>query len=199
MAASPWFFVPGDGCMKKLLAGFSAVLIASAALVVIAADVESGLPVGEKVGAYNVKDITGPNAGTSLCYRCSYGPRPVVNVFAREVNDDLAKLIVEVDKLVEANKDKKMAAFVTVLAEDADKMAPKLEALAKKHNIKNVPLTIFDGESGPPDYKISEKADFTVMQWSKHEVKSNVAVGKGDKLDAKVIKKVVTETEKILN
>jgi hypothetical protein len=185
--------------MKKLLAGFSAVLVAAAGLMVVAAEVESGLPVGESVGAYNVKDITGPSAGKSLCYRCQYGARPVVNVFTREVNDDLAKLVKEVDKLVEANKDKKMAAFVTVLAEDADKIAPKLEEMAKKNGIKNVPLTVFDGESGPPDYKISEKADVTVLMWSKHEVKAKTAIGKGDKLDATVIKKVVADTEKILN
>jgi hypothetical protein len=183
--------------MKKMLAGFAAVLLVAGA--VVAADVESGLKPGESVGAYNVKDITGPNAGKSLCYRCNYGARPVINVFTRQVNDDVAKLVKEVDQLVEQNKDKKMAAFVTVLAEDADKIAPKLEELAKKHGIKNVPLTIFDGDSGPSDYKISEKADVTVLEWSKGEVKANIAVAKGGKVDEKVIKSVVASSEKILN
>lgn len=183
--------------MKKFLAGFAAVLLVAG--VVIAADVESGLKVGESVGAYNVKDITGPHAGTSLCYRCSYGARPVINVFTRELNDDVAKLIVQVDKLVGENKDKQMRAFVTVLAEDADKIAPKLEALAKKNGIKNVPLTIFDGEAGPSDYKISDKADVTVLLWNKHEVKANVSVAKGGKVDDKVIKSVIAGSEKILN
>lgn len=36
---------------------------------VFAADVKSGLQVGDSAGAYNVKDCTGPNAGKSLCYR----------------------------------------------------------------------------------------------------------------------------------
>jgi hypothetical protein len=36
----------------------------------IAADaVQSGLKVGESVNAFNVDDITGPNKGTTLCYR----------------------------------------------------------------------------------------------------------------------------------
>lgn len=30
---------------------------------------KSGLQVGEKAGAFNVQDITGPNKGQSLCYR----------------------------------------------------------------------------------------------------------------------------------
>ena len=183
--------------MKKFLASFAAVLVVAG--MVIAAEVESGLKVGDQVGAYNVKDITGPNAGKSLCYRCNYGARPVINVFTRTTGDDLAKLVKEVDKLVEENKDKKMAAFVTVLAEDADKIAPKLGEMAKKNGIKNVPLTIFDGESGPSDYKISDKADVTVLLWNKHEVKANVSVAKGGKIDDKVIKTVVAGSEKILN
>jgi hypothetical protein len=31
--------------------------------------VQSGLKVGEPVNAFNVDDITGPNKGTTLCYR----------------------------------------------------------------------------------------------------------------------------------
>src|SRR5262249_28658087 len=126
------------GRMKKLIAGFCVAMLVG--LVAQAADLESGLQPGEKVGAYNVKDITGPNAGKSLCYRCKFGARPVVNVFARNVDDNLAKLVVQVDKIVAENKDKNMAAFVTVLAEDADKIAPQLEEIAKKNDIKNVPL-----------------------------------------------------------
>lgn len=33
------------------------------------ADLKSGLQVGDGAGAYNVRDVTGPNAGKSLCYR----------------------------------------------------------------------------------------------------------------------------------
>lgn len=37
--------------------------------VAIAADLQSGLQVGQSAGAYNVKDITGPDKGRSLCLR----------------------------------------------------------------------------------------------------------------------------------
>jgi hypothetical protein len=37
--------------------------------VAVAAEIKSGLQVGDSAGAYNVKDCTGPNAGKSLCYR----------------------------------------------------------------------------------------------------------------------------------
>ena len=47
----------------------SIALAVAVAGVVIAADVQSGLAVGEHAGAFNVKDITGPNKPKSLCYR----------------------------------------------------------------------------------------------------------------------------------
>ena len=47
----------------------SVVLLCAAAGVALAADITSGLQEGEAAGAYNVKDITGPNKGKSLCYR----------------------------------------------------------------------------------------------------------------------------------
>ncbi|MCA9152841.1 MAG: hypothetical protein KDA92_26240 [Planctomycetales bacterium] len=184
--------------MKSMVTLLSALLVAVLTISANAEDLKSGLQVGDSPGAFNVKDITGPNKGKSLCYRCSYGSRPVVSVFARDVNADLAKLVKEVDEIVGKNDDKKMAAFVVVLAEDADVVAPKLEAMAKENGIKNVPLTIYDGEAGPQDYKIAEGSDVTVMMWNKSKVKSNVALAKG-KLDTKAIESIVSETDKILN
>jgi hypothetical protein len=46
-----------------------AVLVATLATLAQAGEIESGLQVGEKAGAFNVKDVTGPKKGTSLCYR----------------------------------------------------------------------------------------------------------------------------------
>ena len=55
--------------MRKIMGTSLAVLVACSAAVVTAGDVESGLQVGDRVGAFNVKDVTGPRKGTSLCYR----------------------------------------------------------------------------------------------------------------------------------
>jgi hypothetical protein len=181
----------------KRFALFCGAVAALALSVAVAEELKSGLAIGEAPGAFNVNDITGPNKGTSLCYRCQYGARPVVAVFARDVNDNLAKVIKDVDGLVEKNKEKDLKAFVVVLSEDADKVAPKLEALAKKNDIKNVPLTTFDGAAGPEEYKISKDADVTVLMWNKSEVKSNFALPKG-KLDAAAAKKIVAAAEKLV-
>lgn len=54
--------------MKQFVLASMAMGLAIAG-VVAAADLKSGLQVGEDAGAFNVKDITGPNKGKSLCYR----------------------------------------------------------------------------------------------------------------------------------
>jgi hypothetical protein len=54
--------------MKRfVLTSFAIACVVAGA--VAAADLTSGLQVGEDAGAFNVKDITGPNKGKSLCYR----------------------------------------------------------------------------------------------------------------------------------
>ena len=55
--------------MKKVLPASVALLVAVCGVVAIAGDVTSGLQVGESTKAFNVKDVTGPNKGRSLCYR----------------------------------------------------------------------------------------------------------------------------------
>jgi hypothetical protein len=53
----------------KLLAPTVALVCVTAGAFAWADELKSGLQLGEHAGAYNVKDITGPNKGKSLCYR----------------------------------------------------------------------------------------------------------------------------------
>ena len=77
----------------------------------------------------------------------------------------MASLVKQLDKQVESNKSKKMASFVVLLTEDPDAAESELKAFAEKHNIKNGPLTIFEGSAGPEKYKIAKEADVTVNLW----------------------------------
>ena len=56
---------------SSLAKGVSAVVVAIVMMgTCLAGDaVESGLKVGESVNPFLVDDITGPNKGTTLCYR----------------------------------------------------------------------------------------------------------------------------------
>jgi len=183
--------------MKKFSGVAAACLLAVTGMALAADKLESGLPVGETVPAFNVRDITGPNEGKKLCYRCQYGARPVVTVFTRELTDNVKELVKKIDAKVGDNKDKKMAAFVVVLTEDPDAVEPKLKSLAESAKISNTPLTIVEGASGPPEYKLSKDAEVTVMMWVESEVKVNQAFAKG-KLDKKAVDSLVGQTKKIL-
>jgi transcriptional regulator of nitric oxide reductase len=164
----------------------------------IAADaLKSGLPVGDQVPAFNVRDITGPNKGKTLCYRCKYGDRPVVAVFTRKVDDTVNELVKKIDAQVGKNEAKKMAAFVVVLTDEPDVLEPKLEAVAKDAKVEHTPLTIIEGQTGPPDYKLAKDAEVTVMMWVDSTVKVNHAFEKG-KLDKGAIETIVKDTKKIL-
>lgn len=187
--------------MKKVLTPVLALAVASSALIASAAEkaeVKSGLKEGSFVGAFNVKDVTGPSKGKSLCYRCKFGGRPVVTIFTRSVDDKVASLIKNIDKQVGKNSEKQMKAFVVLLTDDPDAAEPKLAELAKKNKIKNVPLTVFDGIAGPPSYKLKKDAEVTVLMWNKSRVKANHGFAKGG-LDAKAVKTVSAETKKILD
>jgi hypothetical protein len=121
----------------------------------------------------------------------------VVNVFAREITDDLISLIRKLDETIGDNGAKKMAGFVVLLTDDPDPLEKKLETLAEKHKLENLPLTVFDGIAGPRSYKIAEKADVTVMMWVESTVKVNHVFEKG-KLDKAAIETILKDTEKIL-
>lgn len=122
----------------------------------------------------------------------------MVAIFTRSITDDLTGLVKDIDKQVADNKSKRMAAFVVLLSDDPDADEKKLQDLAEKHKIKNVPLTIYDGTAGPPRYKVAKDAEVTVMMWQRTRVKANHAFAKG-KLDADGVKAVAKDTSKILN
>ena len=90
-----------------------------------------------------------------------------------------------------------MAGFLVLLTEDPDAAEVALKAFAKKHRIKNVPLTIYEGSAGPEQYKIAKDADVTVNLWVGKISKANHVFAKG-KLNKKGIAAVIADTSKIV-
>lgn len=121
----------------------------------------------------------------------------MVTVFAREITDNLTSLVRKIDEQVGEHKDEQLSSFIVLLTDDPDAVETKLQELAEKHKIDDVPLTVFDGEAGPPSYKISKDADVTVLLWRGTEVKVNHAFAKGE-LDEKAVDKIVADVPKIL-
>lgn len=181
-------------------------MIASSLLVAMAvcgtaesADIESGLVIGSYPKAYNVTDVTGPAAGNGLlCYRCRYGSQPVVNIFAHKLDENVVKLIKQIDSIVGENRDHRMAAFVVLLSDKPDTEEANLQSVAKASDLKHTPLTVYSDSEGPASYRLSKDADVTVMMWVDQEVKVNHALKFAD-LNAQTIKAISEDTSKILN
>ncbi len=60
----------------------------------------------------------------------------MVNVFTREITDNLASLVKKIEKIVADNSEKKMAAFVVHLTDDLDASEATLKKLAKTQKLK---------------------------------------------------------------
>jgi hypothetical protein len=124
----------------------------------------------------------------------------VINIQTREITDNLASLVKQIDAMVDNAADRSndtKHAFVVLITDDPDAAEAKLQKLAEDKQIKNIPLTVFDGIAGPSDYKIAEKAEVTVMMWVDQEVKVNRAFG-ADELDATAVEQVVADAKKHL-
>lgn len=160
----------------------------------------SGLQPGDKAGAFNVQDVTGPRKGKSLCYACAFGRQAVVNIQAREMSPALIGMIKELDAIVDSPasiKGDSKHAFVVYITDDPEFAAKELSEIAQRHKIKNIPLTIFDELTGPVGYKLTPDAEVTIMMWRDTVVAVNHAVLTGD-LSPALVGRVLTDARRHL-
>lgn len=158
---------------------------------------KSGLQPGQAVTSFHVEDVTGPAKGQSICYACRYGSRPVVNVFVREITDEVVTLVRQLDAQVEKHRDEQLQVFLVLLSLDPESDRETLENVAEKHRLKHVPLTLFDGLTGPPKMKIAQRADVTIMLWNEARVTSNHAFT-AEALNDKAVTAVIKEIPDLL-
>lgn len=189
--------------MKKLaVLGVAVVLTASA---VVAGDLKSGPQPGDSVGAYTVEKCAGNPSdnvavGKNLCYRCMLGSKPVVMVFTRKADANLAALVKELDGTLPKHEDKKLSAFVNLIGDkDADALKKTAKEFGEKTKSEHVAIVVpDDSENGPAGYKISPEAEVTVIIYRDGTVAANHAFEAG-KFDKKAITSVIDDTAKILN
>tara|TARA_Y100001960_G_scaffold49352_1_gene50030 strand:- start:371 stop:703 length:333 start_codon:yes stop_codon:yes gene_type:complete len=109
----------------------------------------------------------------------------------------LASLVKKVDNLVEGNSGSQLRAFLCLLAKDTVAAEATLKQFGKKHKIRNVPLTVYNGSAGPANYKIAKKASFTVLFWRGLEIRANYATDK-EALSADDVHNITENVKSIL-
>jgi hypothetical protein len=120
-------------------------------------------------------------------------------MFTRTSDDHLASLVKQLDKFVDENKDKKVAAVVNFLGDDPDALKSAVKQFGEKNNVKHVALAVaVDNENGPKALKISPEADVTVMFYNKKKITANHAVKKGG-LNKDAVGKIIADGKTILD
>jgi len=181
-------------------------------------DFKSGPQVGEVIpGSFAPLNVNGKRKDRYHCLVCDYGLEPVVLVFAREPaegkDETLTGLIKQLDDAVERHQDRFLHSFVVFLSPDApgapaaasDDTADRLvkEATARvelngrlqsrAEKLKNLVLGYFPAE-GPKGYKISDKAEVTVLFYTGFTVEANFAFKTGE-LQSEDVKTILKKVE----
>jgi len=160
--------------------------------------IKPGLQPGDRIGPFNIKEIAGPDEstnGTSFCYTCKYGTKPVVNVFATKIDKNVAALVKKIDEQMQ--KDEALRGYVVLLTQDEDASEAKLKDLWKAEGLKKLPLTTFGTMAGPPAYKINKSAEVSVHMWNKQKVKNAFAFKSTSDITADKVKEIVAAVKKL--
>ncbi len=183
--------------MKKVL---SSVLTMAMCLTFVGSAFGEGLREGAPLAPYHVTKIAGAEAdgipaGKTLCYRCKYGSRPMVLVFANETNGKVAELVKQLDSAVAKHDSEQLKGVVTLLGKDKESLKDRGSKLAAKTGAKHVPIAYLKDESELRGYKLDPKAAVTVVVATDSQVVSSHATS-ADKIDVAGLMK---EVSKVLN
>ena len=124
---------------------------------------------GDPVGVFYVRKVAGAESdgvspGEQLCYRCRYGSRPMVMVFARKTGRRLTDLVRRLDRAVATNRRARLKGLVTFLGKDTKAVQQSATSVAESAIVKEVPVVIAEEtETGPANYKLPDDADVTIV------------------------------------
>ena len=130
---------------------------------------DDGLCKGDSIGAFYVTKVGGAEGdgvevGESLCYRCRYGGRPMVMVFARKAGSNVEKFVKDLDQAVGEASDADLKGLVTMLGAESETLEKEAKTLTSHTGVKNVPVVVSkDPENGPGSYKLNPTAEITVV------------------------------------
>jgi hypothetical protein len=152
--------------------GLAAALLGACA---VAQEPRSGLAVGAPTASIPVVDVTGPYKGQRICYVCEFQDDPNVLAFFRDTSPETGALIVALNELYLANRDKNFKAVAMIVA--GSESAGWLEELSRSAGIE-VPLTFF--RKGPADvaarlYEINPDVANTFLVTKNRYVTANLA------------------------
>lgn len=155
---------------------------------------------GDTVGVFYVTKVAGAEddgvvPGARLCYRCRYGSRPMVMVFARKTGGRLTELVRRLDTAVSTNRQAKLKGLVTLLGGEVTELKERAADVAQTASVKTVPVVVAnEPETGPANYKLPEDAAVTIVVAKDSQVVTTHTY-EVDNID---VSTVMTEVQQIL-
>lgn len=149
---------------------------------------EDSLKQGDSIGVFYVTKVAGAEddgvePGEELCYRCRYGSRPMVIVFARDTGGKVTDLVKQIEAAVTKNEDASLKGLLTLIGEDAASLKEDASKIAEKAGVKNVPVVVAkETKTGPLNYKLAGDAAVTIVIAKDSQV-VNTHVFSADKID----------------
>ncbi len=197
---------------------------AASSIAVSGAELESGIAVGELVASFEVVKCAGAESdevkvGEKLCYVCKYDLRPVVLVFARSSDKRtsdkrssdkrssdkrssdkrLSRLASRLDKTVAKLSDSQLAAFISLIGSESEKLQMRAKRLGAALKLKNVPIVVpvKNTKNGPVEFKLAPNVEISVMFYVEGVVKANYSFAP-EKLDDQGIEAMLDEVAAVL-
>jgi protocatechuate 3,4-dioxygenase beta subunit len=142
------------------------------ALLLSAAPVKSGLQVGEAVPSWQPVHVAGPDRGKRACPTCTYGARPMIQVFTKD-GANAALLATQIERLVKAHEREQLKGFVAVI----DSTPARMRRLARQLGMQKAALCYPAPGHEQTDLrrklKIDPTADNTVIVYRDFVVTAN--------------------------
>jgi len=153
-------------------ANTSLVCLLGIAIIAIAPTSVLGMKIikkGDSVGVFYVTKIAGAKrdgvkVGQRLCYRCRYGTRPMVMVFARKTGKPLSELVGYLEQTISENQNTKLKGLVTLLGQDLDQLKESVNLLVESTAVEEIPIAIASEQAVRANqYQLPEEADITII------------------------------------
>ncbi|MCH1495394.1 MAG: hypothetical protein L7U72_09200 [Rubripirellula sp.] len=155
---------------------------------------------GDSIGVFYVTKITGAESdgvkpGQRLCYRCRFGTRPMVMLFARQADERLDVVVRHLDRLVAENQESKLKGLVTLIGESQETLEREALGLLNRSGVKEIPLAVATEQGVRANqYQLPKEADVTIVIARDSRVLRTLVFDL-DKLDFSVLDK---ELERLL-
>jgi hypothetical protein len=142
--------------------------------------------------------VTRPGEGHYLV--CTYSTRPVVMVYAHQINAPLIRLIKKLDSATAIHKKERLGSYLVLVCESRDR-EKELKALAEKEKIQHtlLALVVMDAARLKRFHaRFGAQAETTViLATSQRQVKASYAFRKGELAD-KDMERILADLPKLL-